>query len=247
MVCNYSYAQNNHWTYLKGSCSSPFLGVFSILGLWREVEAKCVTLNSNVDLFSLQIHRNHNQCKKKSTTTTRKVIRTFGQCPLKPRLFLMDLSPWHSVMVLTPKVPFDKWQYVGERAVFPLWLVFAPLFRNWIKVSRIRPVSHIGPPNNKLKMQNNTCYSYRTIPKQIKNAIYKKTSFIFDTSGLPITSSKCKIWSVFNIIVTHGNERYKLQPCLPYKKPAPISKPHKIKLMLTGVAKTAQIQYPLEG
>ena len=159
----------------------------------------------------------------------------------------MDLTPWHSVMVLTPKVPFDKWQYVGERAVFPLWLVFAPLFRNWIKVSRIRPVSHIGPPNNKLKMQNNTCYSYRTIPKQIKNAIYKKTSFIFDTSGLPITSSKCKIWSVFNIIVTHGNERYKLQPCLPYKKPAPISKPHKIKLMLTGVAKTAQIQYPLEG
>ena len=130
----------------------------------------------------------------------------------------MDLSPCHSVMVLTPKVPFDKWQYVGERAVFPLWLVFAPLFRNWIKVSRIRPVSHIGPPNNKLKMQNNTCYSYRTIPKQIKNAIYKKTSFIFDTSGLPITSSKCKIWSVFNIIVTHGNERYKMQPCLPYKK-----------------------------
>ena len=129
----------------------------------------------------------------------------------------MDLSPCHSVMVLTPKVPFDKWQYVGERAVFPLWLVFAPLFRNWIKVSRIRPVSHIGPPNNKLKMQNNTCYSYRTIPKQIKNAIYKKTSFIFDTSGLPITSSKCKIWSVFNIIVTHGNERYKVQPCLPYK------------------------------
>ena len=53
-----------HWTYLKSSCSSPFLGVFSILGLWREVEAKCVTLNSNVDLFSLQIHRNHYQCKK---------------------------------------------------------------------------------------------------------------------------------------------------------------------------------------
>ena len=53
-----------HWTYLKSSWSSPFLGVFSILGLWREVEAKCVTLNSNVDLFSLQIHRNHHQCKK---------------------------------------------------------------------------------------------------------------------------------------------------------------------------------------
>ena len=109
---------------------------------------------------------------KKSTTTTRRkfiigaigVIRTFGQCPLQPRFFLMDLSPWHSVMVLTPKVPFDKWQYVGERAVFPLWLVFAPLFRNWIKVSRIRPVSHIGPPNNKLKMQNLKCVQYYCHP-----------------------------------------------------------------------------------
>ena len=165
------------WTYLKSSCSSPFLGVFSILGLWREVEAKCVTLNSNVDLFSLQIHRNHHQCKKIHHHHSKKihhcigaigVIKTFGQCPLQPRFFLMDLSPWHSVMVLTPKVPFDKWQYVGERAVFPLWLVFAPLFRNWIKVSRIRPVSHIGPPNNKLKMQNITCYSYRIEPSENK-------------------------------------------------------------------------------
>ena len=137
------------WTYLKSSCSSPFLGVFSILGLWREVEAKCVTLNSNVDLFSLQIHRNHYHCKKNPPPPLEEisplgVIKTFGQCPLQPRFFLMDLSPWHSVMVLTPKVPFDKWQYVGERAVFPLWLVFAPLFRNWIKVSRIGAVSHIG-------------------------------------------------------------------------------------------------------
>ena len=92
MVCNYSYAQNNHWTYLKGSCSSPFLGVFSILGLWREVEAKCVTLNSNVDLFSLQIHRNHYQCKKNPPPPLEEisplgVIKTFGQCPLQPRFF----------------------------------------------------------------------------------------------------------------------------------------------------------------
>ena len=81
-----------HWTYLKSSCSSPFLGVFSILGLWREVEAKCVTLNSNVDLFSLQIHRNHYQCKKNPPPPLEEisplgVIKTFGQCPLQPRFF----------------------------------------------------------------------------------------------------------------------------------------------------------------
>jgi len=80
------------WTYLKSSCSSPFLGVFSILGLWREVEAKCVTLNSNVDLFSLQIHRNHYQCKKNPPPPLEEisplgVIKTFGQWPLQPRFF----------------------------------------------------------------------------------------------------------------------------------------------------------------
>ena len=35
-----------------------------------------------------------------------------------------------------------------KEAVFPLWLVFAPGFRNWIKVSRIGAVPHIGRADN---------------------------------------------------------------------------------------------------
>lgn len=176
MVCNYSCAKNGSVDIFEKFLLFSIFG--SILHPWplerggskmRDFELKC----------RFVFPPNPPQpppMQKKSTTTTRRkfiigaigVIKTFGQCPLQPRFFLMDLSPWHSVMVLTPKVPFDKWQYVGERAVFPLWLVFAPLFRNWIKVSRIRPVSHIGPPNNKLKMQNITCYSYRIEPSENK-------------------------------------------------------------------------------